>query len=80
MMCIRSYSFTAGSGNSQDAHNIRAGTYPDYPMGPGGVPGVPGGVPGQVHPAGMHAAGQMRPGQYHDPNMPPHQQVNFASL
>lgn len=41
-------------------------------MGPGGShPGHPGVHPG--HPAHM-GGGQMRPGQYHDPNMAPHPQ------
>lgn len=51
--------------------------YPDYNMGPGGhLPPHPGhpahpGHPG--HPGHMGGA-PMRPGQYHDPNIPPHQQ------
>lgn len=67
-MFLRVIGLLAGSGNSQEAH-IRSG-YPDYGMGPG--------VHHPSHPAHMGAGGQMRPGpagQYHDPNMPPHQQV-----
>lgn len=66
VMLISELCSLAGSGNSQDAQ-MRG--YPDYHMGPGGPPS-------QVHPPHMPGPGgpPMRPGQYHDPNMP--QQVN----